>query len=317
MIIRITTTTPFPEILRLYAEEKMLALASQKGYRAVFRALTAFVKPNDELLLEHINRQLFIEWRTYLLEVKKVSPETWNNYRRHIFAVLRWCEILGWDAGVTMQSVKQSPLVDRKKKTLDVLGLHEIFRRVEDDKKPIRGVNPGWFWVATMKILYFTGVRRRQLVGLTWGDVDEKRMTILLRAAHSKTKREWSIPLAPALLPVLSELREKTQKALLQNKNRRIRRDDQLLNVCLFHLNNHSPQMTEEHVSNAFRRIRETTGYEISAHRFRHTIATKLAKEGDLKELQHLLGHTNLSTTMGYIEADVTRMRSMLGGLSL
>ncbi|MBU0654974.1 MAG: hypothetical protein KJ914_07525 [Gammaproteobacteria bacterium] len=37
--------------------------------------------------------------------------------------------------------------------------------------------------------------------------------------------------------------------------------------------------MTAGHASAAFRRIREQTGIDINAHRFRHTFASKLAKE--------------------------------------
>jgi site-specific recombinase XerC len=44
-------------------------------------------------------------------------------------------------------------------------------------------------------------------------------------------------------------------------------------------------------------------------------MATLLAAQGDIRTLQELLGHTNISTTMGYVHPDVDRMRSLVSHL--
>ncbi len=306
------------DLVTQYAEEQQVSAAYKKLLFVVLRSLQTFAKSRKIKVLtpDDINRDLLILWRTWLLDDKKLSAHTWNNYRRHLFALLRWCQVAyQWNPGTTMQGVKGVHAVTKKDKTLEMIGLRDVMRAVAEDE--ISGAYPGWFWVGAMKFLYFTGIRRRQLVGMKWGDIDRKSMTILLRADTSKTKREWTIPLSPALLPVLDELQEKTTEAMADQLNRKPRRSDQLWNCSLFNPRYRGNHTDESNVSNVFRRIREKTGFEISAHKFRHTLATKLAKEGDLKELQHLLGHTNLSTTMGYVQADVTRMRGMLGGLEL
>lgn len=306
-------SVPLDDLIALYAEEQQLAEPTLRQSFVALRSLRDFSHPNAIETLNDINRPLLVRWRTWLIEYKNRSPSTWNSYRSHLFAVLRWCELQHWDSGITMQGIKAMNVTGTKKKTLERIGLRDVMRMVEEDK--ISGAYPGWFWSGAMRFLFFSGVRRRQLVGLTWGDLDFKRMTILLRAEHSKTKREWTIPLAPALLPFLAELKEKTEVVMQERYNRRTRRSDQLFNCSLFSPYYRSDSTSVENVSQVFRRIREKTGFKISAHKFRHTFATKLAKEGDLKELQHILGHTNLSTTMSYVEADVSRMRNMLGGL--
>lgn len=306
-------SVPLDALVTEYAVDRQIADVTTTSLRNVLNSLREFSHPHDVETLNDLSRNQLIRWRTWLLDTKKCSPVTWNSYRRILFALLHWCEIQQWDSGTIMQSVKAMNVTGIKKKTLERIGLRDVMRMVAEDK--ISGAYPGWFWGGVMKFLYFTGVRRRQLVGLSWGDVDTKKMTILLRAEHSKTKREWTIPLSPALLPVLDELQTQTQAVMEERLNRKIRRNDQLFNCALFNPRYRSETMNVDNVSGAFRRIREKTGFEISAHKFRHTFATKLAKEGDLKELQHIMGHTNLSTTMGYVEPDVRRMRDMLGGL--
>lgn len=306
-------SVPLDALITQYAKERQIVDVSTVAMRNVLNSLREFSRPHDIETLNDLSRNQLLRWRDWLLETKNLSHSTWNSYRRTLFALLRWCELQGWGSGIIMQSVKAMNVTGTKKKTLERIGLRDVMRMVAEDKIP--GAYPGWFWVGAMKVLYFTGMRRRQLVGLSWGDVDTKKMTILLRAEHSKTKREWTIPLSPALLPVLEELKAQTQTVMEERYNRKIRRNDQLMNCALFNPRFRSEAMSDYNVSNTFRRIREKTGFQISAHKFRHTFATKLAKEGDLKELQHIMGHTNLSTTMGYVEPDVRRMRDMLGGL--
>jgi site-specific recombinase XerC len=49
------------------------------------------------------------------------------------------------------------------------------------------------------------------------------------------------------------------------------------------------------------------SSFDISSHRFRHTLATELMKSPDrnLKVLKDLLGHRNVRTTMKYTELDM------------
>ncbi|WP_420919259.1 site-specific integrase [Yersinia bercovieri] len=56
-----------------------------------------------------------------------------------------------------------------------------------------------------------------------------------------------------------------------------------------------------------YRRLSRDSGFDISSHRFRHTLATELMKSPDrnLKLVKDLLGHRNVSTTMEYIELDM------------
>ncbi len=74
--------------------------------------------------------------------------------------------------------------------------------------------------------------------------------------------------------------------------------------------------MTFDQLGATFRRLSKATNIRISPHRLRHTMATELAASKDIRTLQELLGHTNISTTMQYVHPDMDRMRSLLEAFS-
>jgi len=53
-----------------------------------------------------------------------------------------------------------------------------------------------------------------------------------------------------------------------------------------------------------FRRLSKECGFDVSPHRFRHTLATTLmnSPERNLQLVKGLLGHRNVSTTMEYVD---------------
>jgi site-specific recombinase XerD len=68
--------------------------------------------------------------------------------------------------------------------------------------------------------------------------------------------------------------------------------------------------MNEAHVSSLFVKWSNKINAPVSAHRFRHTVATKIANSGlSLKSLQQLLGHSDIRTTMGYVETNLDDLR--------
>lgn len=63
-----------------------------------------------------------------------------------------------------------------------------------------------------------------------------------------------------------------------------------------------------------FRRLSKECGYNVSPHRFRHTIATEMMKRPDsnLQTVKTLLGHSSINTTLEYVEGNVDTVREAL-----
>jgi len=180
--------------------------------------------------------------------------------------------------------------------------------------------DPMWFWKAVIHTIYYTGIRRRQLVSLQMRDLNFDKKLLRASVHGSKTRREWEIPLHPALIPTLRILIRKSQTALA----RPLRPNDYLFVVQRFNhryaLNQDNPeQMKREQVSGFFKRLSAQIKGSIGAHRLRHTTATTLCNpiEGrpDIFAAQDLLGHVELNTTRIYVRNDIQRMRKAVNQL--
>jgi len=162
-----------------------------------------------------------------------------------------------------------------------------------------------------IRALYYTGMRRRRLVGLRWGDVHLEDGWVRLRAETSKTRREWRIPLAPPVRSDLAALRQRVQETF----GRPPRAEEQVFDVCLFDRRYRGPRMNEEQLTAALRRIAAETGIPLSPHRLRHTAATQLCAVGDLRSTQVMLGHTSIQTTIRYVHPNLERLRAAVAAM--
>jgi integrase/recombinase XerD len=151
---------------------------------------------------------------------------------------------------------------------------------------------------------YGTGMRLKELVNLKITDIDSQRMTIFVR--NSKGKKDRYTILPPKLL---LELKQYYQ--LFQPKD------------WLFHSCKPGQQLSVDTVSRAFKvaKIKAGLTKEGGLHTLRHCFATHLLEEGtDIRTVQHLLGHADISTTMIYLHVTnklISKVVSPLEKLSI
>jgi integrase len=180
--------------------------------------------------------------------------------------------------------------------------------------------DPHWFWLSVMHCLYYTGMRRRQLVNLTLSDVDFEKKTILLRCEGSKTLREWTIPLHNELALNLGAFIARSELFM----GRELTGNDYLFQVCRLnkrYKDDGKGRMQGESVTRFFKRLSKHTGLKIGAHRFRHTLATALCNPDDgttpdIFVAQAILGHTSLQTTRNYVTTSMQRMAQALNKIA-
>ena len=77
--------------------------------------------------------------------------------------------------------------------------------------------------------------------------------------------------------------------------------------------------MNSDQVEAMYKKLIDKLGVRMTPHRFRHTLATDLMKqpERNIHLTKSLLNHSNIATTMSYIEADYDHMREVLHERSL
>jgi integrase/recombinase XerC len=197
------------------------------------------------------------------------------------------------DVGVSLRSPKAHqalPAVLRQDEARDLI---DAATRLADDGSPL-----GLRDVAMLELLYATGVRVGELVGLDVDDVDRARNVVRV---FGKGRKERTVPFGNPAAAALDAWVERGRPRLavpgagaalfLGTRGRRI---DQRAVRTLVH-----------------RRIAEVEGApDIGPHGLRHTAATHLLEGGaDLRSVQELLGHASLATTQLYTHVSTDRLR--------
>ena len=148
------------------------------------------------------------------------------------------------------------------------------------------------------EILYQTGIRKAELIGLKDGDVDRMAMRIKVLGKRNK---ERFIPVGRNLLQMIEHYQT------LRDKQFEIHADRLLLN-------DKGEEMTPYFVYNKVHQLLEgvTSLRQKSPHVLRHTFATHLLDEGaSLVAIQKLLGHTDLATTQVYAHNTIEQLKKI------
>ena len=149
---------------------------------------------------------------------------------------------------------------------------------------------------AMIEMLYATGMRISELVNLKMTDVDMKRCVVKV---FGKGSKERLVPFGETALDSLrSYLNEREQSSskeiFLSNRGKKMTRVAFWQRVKIY-------------------LIRENLKNSISPHTLRHAFATHLLNRGaDLRSVQLLLGHSDLSTTQIYTHIAKQRLSDVL-----
>lgn len=249
----------------------------------------------------------------------KANEFTYNGYLGHIKMVAKWGQNQGFFNAEYILLLQKMPQPEVIPKTIASDDLHTVLKQMDDQPDM---VTVSWFWVIVIRFLSGTGVRRRQLVALKYGDINWETKLLTLRFDSSKTKRTWKVPLLDWVLDDLRILVAAIEKVL----NRPIHKNDRLFNICYFNSRcepayDDDTKMKATYVSQIMKKITKESGIRISAHKFRHTVATNLCNpidpddSPDIFFAQHILGHRDINSTRIYVQTRVEHRHQYMGKL--
>jgi integrase len=239
-----------------------------------FKVLRRFFEERGVRRLTDITPRLMEDFKSMLLQTSK--PNTFNRYLEMVKAML--------NKAVEWKHLKDNPLKGFKK--LKNPGQQEARYLSKIEIEKILEVADA-FMQKVIKILLYTGMRRSELVYLTWEDVDfdNKRIRIQSKPEsgfHTKSYRPRSVPMNPELEKLLMDLPQQGKFIFDDGSDRPLHHPDTY--TCWF------------------ARILKKAGIKAaSLHSLRHTFASYLVMGGvDLRTVQELLGHSTLSVTEQY-----------------
>lgn len=144
---------------------------------------------------------------------------------------------------------------------------------------------------ALLETLYATGMRVSELINLKEENIHAELKLVKVLGKGSK---ERLIPISDVALDWLKRYEEKVREPMLLSKGR--------YSEYVF-LNNRGSILTRQAVWQIIKRYCQMAGIEkdVTPHTLRHTFATHLLENGaDLRVVQEILGHADISTTQIY-----------------
>ncbi len=151
---------------------------------------------------------------------------------------------------------------------------------------------------AILEVLYSSGLRVSELVGLDWRDIDDEVGMVLVRSG--KGNKDRLVPMGEPALDALKAWRRAMPKGWEMN-------GPVITNL-------RGGRLSTRAVENILaRRIVETgLSSPLTPHGVRHCFATHMLNAGaDLRSIQEMLGHASLATTQRYTHVSVKHLKEV------
>lgn len=227
------------------------------------------------------------------LEREKFAASTISRNVASIRAFYQYMDKKGLVSADISEELKPPKI---EKKVPDILTVQEVDLLLkqpgEDSAKGLRDK-------AMLELLYATGIRVSELIHLKMDDVNMKMSYIHC----SDRNKERIIPFGNTAKKALSAYLDKGRKELLHGADS----ED-------FFVNCSGKSMSRQGFWKVLKGYAKDAGIEvdITPQTLRHSFATHLIQNGaDLKSVQEMLGHADISTTQVYLNMSINKMREV------
>ena len=222
----------------------------------------------------------------YLDYLKKLDKKP-ATISRHLASIRLFYEYLEKNKIVNDKPTEGIPSPKIEKKVPSILSSQEVSLLLEqpkgEDLKSLRDK-------AMLEMAYATGMRVTEIISLNVDDVNFSTSSVTCKGEN----KQRIIPLGKLALDALDEYLTKARPNLIRNENE----------TALF-VNVNGKRLTRQGVWKIIKFYKEQAHItkEITPHVLRHSFATHLLQNGaDLKSIQTMLGHSDISSTQVYMQ---------------
>jgi integrase/recombinase XerC len=262
------------------------------AYRHALAQFMEFVA--DKISWENCTAQQF---RGFLLDCMKKGMA--RSYVRLTFAALRsFYKYLMEREGFRDNPLREVQLPKMEKKLPIVLSVSQVDELLTVPKK-VERQSQAVVWAAArdaamLELFYSSGLRLSELAALNVADVDTFSETVRV---IGKGRKERIVPVGQVALKALQQYRFEANVQAGPLFLSKLKKRISARSIWL---------MLRKHLSQTSIQLR------VSPHKLRHSFATHLLDNGaDLRSVQTLLGHVNLSTTQIYTHVTMERVKKV------
>jgi integrase/recombinase XerD len=154
---------------------------------------------------------------------------------------------------------------------------------------------------AMLELLYATGIRVSELINLDIGDI---HLSMGFIRCTGKGNKERIVPLGRTASDAITMYIENARLKLIKAEKH---------NEALF-VNNHGNRLTRQGFWKNLKKIASVANIqkELTPHTLRHSFATHLLDNGaDIRSVQEMLGHADISTTQIYSQVTKARLKDV------
>ena len=283
----------------MYITEFESYLKSEKRFSA--HTVVAYIKDVNqfydfiytslgEISLEEIDHKSIRLWLVYLMDEKQVSANTVNRKLSSIKTYYRFLllsEVLS--VNPTLKVI--SPKISKRLPEFVSQGSMEKLLGAELFENSFSGVRDH----LVMELLYQTGIRLSELIGIQMHDVDQLVKSVKVTGKRNKQR----------IVPITIEL----QKLILQYIKFRNQITTSELSLIVTGKGKSAYPKLIYNIVNKYLAMVSTVNKK-SPHILRHTFATHMLNNGaDLNTIKELLGHANLSATQVYTHNSFEKLK--------
>ena len=270
---------------------KNTQLAYMRDLRLLMKSLQ--LKADEELL--QVSRQQLI---AYLVRLKQEGRAA-STVARKLASIKAFYRFLTAERYIRRNPAEVLEAASRGLHLPKVLSVQEVERLLDE---PNLGTLDGYRDKTMLELLYATGMRVSELVNVPVKNVDMKMQYVIVMGKGSK---ERMLPLGRTALHYLEHYLSVVRPQLLHGK------PDAAAELFV---TGWGGPMTRDRFYEIIVAYGKSAGISkrVTPHMLRHSFATHLLNNGtDLRIVQELLGHADISTTQIYTHLDVERLREV------
>lgn len=297
------TKQPLPHLddFLLSLQTNNLSPETVYNYERDLKVFQDFLKNEANISFKDIDKTALLRYKAYLssqdrltaenkIGEKRLSSFSINRMLSALRSFMKFLLDMDYECPLSPETVK---LVKTEKKSPRVSEFAEVIKLIESPTEFEKNKKVGLRNRAMLEMLFSTGMRISELVGLKRSQIDETGR-IFIMGKGKKERFVYLTPRAEKHLQNYLEIRHITESPYLfiPYRGRNIK--------------NKYKKISANYLQEKIKRYRELLKINtpLSAHGIRHAFATYLAENGaTAAAIQILLGHESLDTTTRYVNA--------------
>ena len=265
---------------------------TEMSYKRDLNKMCKFLEEKGIKELSQINEKAFLSYISFLTENQFANA----TISRHIAAIKGW-NLFMLKEGMVEEDFAQNLKAPKiEKRVPGILQTEEVVKLLESPK----GNNPKELRdKAMLELLYATGIRVTELISLTTSQLNMQMNYIVCNDGNKDRIIPFGMKAREALLNYL----EYSRNVMINNP-----KSDILFVNCS------GQSMSRQGFWKLIKYYAQKAGIveDITPHTLRHSFAAHLVENGaDLKSVQEMLGHSDISTTQIYANLNQNKLRDV------